>query len=871
VSRAWLGSVLLMGLCLSDRVQAESDADTDFEELLGRSAPSESAGPAVDDPVEVPVIHLESPPEATPANRPPQSPMLEEIVVTAEKRVSSLQDTPISIAALTAETLEIAGIEGLDDIGANVPSLQIDPFPTNNATLRFYIRGIGIIDPQITQDPAVGIYLDGVYIARSTGTALDVADLERIEVLRGPQGTLYGRNTTGGAVNLVTRRPDPSAFTVDQQVSFGNFGLLKSKSVVNTPLSDALAVKLAVMASRKDGFVGNTGPGGDFGDRQQLGARFDLRYDGWDDVLLDFSTDYSDSTQWNYMFQSVLTPESNKGPSEQIKREAQAHTVYSDRRLDSLATGVPLEAGGARILGHALTLSGDWEALQWKYIGAYRELTDETYTDLGGGAGSTDFRVDSGAYDGPAALLANGGPLPMEVDTLTQHQWSHELQLGSGFMDGRLNVIGGVFWFSEQGAEDWPLHHQFSAALNPDQTSDVAGPVFSALGPRLVSIVDLRNTIDNEAFAAFGQLSWIPDIWDQRLRMTFGFRHSEDRRAATKTKISTNYLEMQQDGVGVAVPITNPVNLPSNPLIDAVIGNVALLNVEQFDAVPARRKDRDNSMSLVAEWTASDDVNLYGKYVEAYKGGGFNTRDPQVDGSTRPAPDGNVYGFGFTQGFAPEYVRAFELGAKSEFWNRRLRVNGDVFQTQYEDMQINFLIPGTISDTKVANAGEARMSGVEVDATLAATRSVILTASYAYLDARITRVTDRITGENVADEFQFSSAPRHSVSASADWVIWTDAWGSVSAHGAYSYVGARAGGTKSGAPVGLPAYQLFNLRVMARDLRIAGVSGFGVAVWAKNLLGEDYEISAIDNLPQADRAVIWGEPRSFGLDLSYRY
>ena len=137
---------------------------------------------------------------------------LEEIVVTAQRRASSLQDTPISIEAFGAEKLEMRGIGGLEDLGANVPSMVVEPHPLSNTTLRITIRGVGITDSQVTQDPAVGIYIDGVYLARSVGLALDLADIERMEVLRGPQGVLYGRNSTGGAVNIITRRPSTEGF-----------------------------------------------------------------------------------------------------------------------------------------------------------------------------------------------------------------------------------------------------------------------------------------------------------------------------------------------------------------------------------------------------------------------------------------------------------------------------------------------------------------------------------------------------------------------------------------------------------------------------------------------------------------------------------
>jgi iron complex outermembrane recepter protein len=172
---------------------------------------------------------------------------LEQVVVTAQRKKESLQQTPVSVIALNSDKLQQRGILGMADLQGNVPNLTIEPFPTNQATLRVFIRGIGIFgigifDAQITQDPGVGVYQDGVYIARSTGLALDLADLERIEVLRGPQGTLYGRNTIGGAVNLVTKRPTTSAFSMQHQLSYGSRDTLNLKSSVNVPLTSDLAV-----------------------------------------------------------------------------------------------------------------------------------------------------------------------------------------------------------------------------------------------------------------------------------------------------------------------------------------------------------------------------------------------------------------------------------------------------------------------------------------------------------------------------------------------------------------------------------------------------------------------------------------------------
>src|ERR1044071_1862667 len=162
---------------------------------------------------------------------------LEQVVVTAQRKKESLQTAPVSVVALNSDKLQQRGIFGMADLQGNVPNLTLEPFPTNQATLRLFIRGIGIFDAQITQDPGVGVYQDGVYIARSTGLALDLADLERIEVLRGPQGTLYGRNTIGGAINLITARPTTSAFSMRHQIVYGSRQTPHPTNSLNPPIT----------------------------------------------------------------------------------------------------------------------------------------------------------------------------------------------------------------------------------------------------------------------------------------------------------------------------------------------------------------------------------------------------------------------------------------------------------------------------------------------------------------------------------------------------------------------------------------------------------------------------------------------------------
>ena len=794
---------------------------------------------------------------------------LEEVIVTAQKKAESLQDTPISLTAFSEDRLEVEGISSLGDIGSKVPSLTIEPFPINNATLRIFIRGIGISDAQITQDPPVGIYVDGVYIARSTGTALDVADLQRIEILRGPQGTLYGRNTTGGAINLVTKKPTTEGIEFKQKFTAGNRNLFTSKSTLNLPLSDTIAVKLAAMRTMQDGHIENTGPGGDFGDRDVEGYRVDLRWDITDSLAMDFAYDKSDFDYYNTQYQHVRPRTPIPGSQADLVSGGQKAS-YSDSRQKRVGTVMPFEPSTTDIEGFAFTLTKDFENTQVKYIGAYRELFDKSYADLGGGvplepgesphgdnSESKDiFRLDSNEYCGAAAeaVMGAGQCLPLVYPKVNQEQYSHELQISGDLFESRVNYIVGAYYFHEEATEDnGPLHHQLSGPINID--IPVIGGLLSST--RAVNMLSQVYDIENEAAAVFGQFTWTPNILDDRLHLTFGARRSEDKRSTVKFQIDRTYAETPVGPIDVSFAQCG--------------GDITNGTCRDFDNIPASQDFSNDSFSFVAEYDLTDDINIYAKRVEAYKSGGFNTRDPQQDGNQGPATDGNDYGFGYADGFDAEYVTSYELGIKSELMDRRLRINADVFFSEYEDMQLNFILAGTVADTKVTNAGEAEMFGFEADVTFLATENLLMMLNYAYLDTEVTKATD-INGNDASDQFVFFSAPEHSFTASADYTLLQADWGRTSLNVSVNYMDERNGGSRAEnvKNTQLRQYELVNARLSLTDVPFAG-GRLAAGLWAKNLLDEEYELTAVDNLPQADRSVIWGEPRTYGIDIFYEY
>ena len=828
-----------------------------------------SAEPATAEQRSLDTIAVDTTDEAPPQSGSVQ---LDEITVTAQRRVESLQATPVSVSAFNAQKLEARGIENILDLGSHVPGLQIEPFPINIATLRIFIRGIGTLDAQFTQDPAIGIYLDGVYLGRMAGLSFDVADLERIEVLRGPQGTLFGRNTVGGAINLITRKPSTSGFDMSHKVSIGDREYMSGRTMVNIPILDNLAAKLVVLSSTKKGYVENIGPGGDFGDREDLAARADLRWEPLDWLTADYAYDYTDITHYQYMYQAILTPETNHGQAETFKRYGQSQTVYSSGRLDQMSSGTGMEPSTVRIDGHALNLSGQFGDFELKYTGSRRGVRDSAYADLSGGLdltggqGNPDYRLDSSYYDGPATNRPEvGGPVPLTWLRNWQNQTSHELQILGDAWDDQLKFIAGVFLFEEDGFDDrcgkgaWDCAHK--------QTHQFHTFLQEGVPERVTNLVLVyRTDIHNESRAYFGQATWTPafDVLKRKLHLTLGYRHTVDDRAAVKNYDSRIYQE-------------DMTNMTSNDITDAAgtcqdpTQSTGVSGNDVFTDVRVARSFSNDSYAAILAYEVTPDVNAYAKRVQAYKSGGFDTRDPQRDGDTQSS-DCTTYGIGFRTGFRPELVDSNEVGVKSEWLNRSLRVNASLFDMDYHDRQISALLQGAIQDTKTRNVGRSRIRGLELETTWAAAPGLIASAEYEFLDAKTLEVFD-INGNNVADNYQPYSAPEHSYSGSIDWMVAELGWGALHSYVNYNHVDRRNGQTlpNRAGLTALSAYSVLSARVGLESMPFWGRGRLDTALWIRNALDEEYEYSAIDNLPQADRSVIWAEPRTFGADLIYRW
>jgi iron complex outermembrane receptor protein len=464
------------------------------------------------------------------AAEPGRAAQIEEIVVTAQKRQDNLQNVPVAVSAYGEELLEDFRIENIGDFALQVPSLRITPFLGDKATLGLFIRAVGNNDPQQpTRDPAVGVYLDGIYVARSNGLTHEIADVERIEILRGPQGALYGRNTTGGAINIVTRPPSDD-FGFKQTFSVGNDQYFRSLTSVDTGALGDLRLRISYLDESKDGWVENTGNGPDFNEDDKQGAMLVASWKPSGSLSVDYVFDWSNIGGTPNYFQLEPTPV-----------ERLTHTV---RDIDTDT----FQESDYDISGHGLTLTWNLnDALTLKSLTGYRELESDTYQDFG-----TTLT--------PFVYAAR--------NQLDHEQVSEELQLLGSALDGRLDYIGGVYYFREEATE---------------HATD-----------RFVGIFDqLRKVeVENSSKSVFAQAAYSPAGAD-RWTFTLGGRYTWDEREATRQR---------GDSFGTPYPLEN--------------GSV---DSDYFDP------------TVIVDYRWSDAVSAYAKFTTAHRAAGFSTRSLTFD------------------------------------------------------------------------------------------------------------------------------------------------------------------------------------------------------------------------------------------------
>ena len=662
--------------------------------------------------------------------------VLEEVVVTARRREEGLQSAPIAVSAYTEESLDYRGVTRLDEIARFVPNLTLENNPSfggasNSAAI--YLRGVGQKEFLPTSEPGVGLYVDGVYIARSVGAILDIVDVAQLEVLRGPQGTLFGRNTIGGAISITTVKPDPTGeFEATLSALAGTDDRLNLKGSVHVPISETFAARVSLASFEQDGFVDRT-DGIDLGDDDTLAGRVAFAWRPSDRVAVDFSMeasrdrengpplqllgiDFTDLSQLNGVVAAPPPP------------LAFIHNVTAA----AVAPGVPCAVTDAA--GNGITFNPDSpNCFDNRFVGADddNEGTAPAFSesDLFASSLTVDafltenltLKSITGWRDLDAQFARDGDHSPAPIaaffDDLTQQQFSQEFQLiGS---HERWNWIVGAYYFNEDGDNENILNFTVSNFLSGGE-------------------------YDNEAMALFAQAT--VDLTD-RLHLTVGGRYTDEEKSFLPDQvIFQNFFA----GISQVVPPDNPLAALDAPFLQA--GEPILPMIESTI-------DVDEFTPLVnLSFDINDNLMVYGSYSEGFKSGGFTQRvfPPIVAGFTAPpgTPDIDLI-----PTFEPEFVEVLEFGLKASLLDGLMRLNAAVFTTDYEDLQVqvfNSVAPVT------ENIGEASIDGAELELQVAPGEGWLVEASFAYLDAQYDEIDTGIT--LIGEDFEFERVPEFAAS-----------------------------------------------------------------------------------------------------------
>lgn len=632
---------------------------------------------------------------------------LSDIVVTARKTSENLQDVPVAVTAFSGEELVQKGVVDIADLGKISPGFQTREGNGNASALAMTIRGQVQTDTIVTLDPSVGVYVDDYYIARATGVNGDLVDIANIQVLKGPQGTLFGRNTTGGAVLITTANPDLYEFSGLAKASYGRFDDYSLTGIVNVPIvSDTIALRVAAKYRNRDGYLTDGGYGNNVGglegqkynDRDTLTGRAKLLIQPTENFAMLFSAEYF-RAKGNYSANNIryVYPTGRLATAIGSAQGIQDLMDYSNSDPDNVSQNVlPYIDTETQTYTGTATLDTDFG--QVKFIGGYRRVTSINQQDLDG----SPYPVH-GTYN--------------DVDT---DQYSGELQVTGSTADAKLDFAAGLTYFHEGGYD-----RNFSAG---------------SLDMPFASILD--GEIDNDSMGVYSQLTY---HFTDRFRFTGGLRYSVDDKGIVINNGfgPLSYLNTP-DRLGCLYPVVSPN--PAGPPAPCY----------------ASRQDSFSGWSYTAgvDFDLADDVLVYLKSSKGFRSGGQNLRAIRSPG----APDPFIP-------FRPEIAYSHEGGIKSQFLDRRLRLNVAGYYTLVKDLQRSVILPSNTTppatSTAVQNAGRARVYGVEAELLAEPVDGLTLGATGTLTRAKYLEYVDP-TGADLSDS-RFENVPRHTFTLSAGY------------------------------------------------------------------------------------------------------
>lgn len=790
---------------------------------------------------------------------------LGEIVVTATKRETNLQETPISMTVMSTEALKDRHVQSLYDLADGaVPSLRVATFEARQSALTIGIRGIVPLDAnQPAREQGVGIYVDGVYMGRQHGLNAALFDVERVEVLKGPQGTLFGRNTEGGALSIVSKAPTGEwGGRVDAGI--GNYGSRTGDIHLDLPKVAGFSVKLDGVIQHQDATTKNPLEGqAGWNYYNRKGFRAAVRWQPTSTITNDFSYDVAKDA--NTPFYSQLLNVNPNGCAAGTQASQPACTlpgtnyssltgtvrpplpgvvVNGDTRMKTADIGVPQQPSIDKT--HGFTNNLKWEVspeIELRSITAWR------------GVDATQWDNSGGAHRPPVVNLTSSctqaGPCQFSrysLADLRQRQFSQELQAVGTV--GSIDYVVGGFYFNEHVSDDAATPNSNGVYLN-----SAGQPVYTILNSCTGSggfgsevgcrSIDRASEVWSKSYAAYGQLTWNAT---EALHVTVGGRYTHD----------------EKKGV---LHYSRNVNYDTNP-------PAASVGYKPLDAT----WNRFNPMATIA-YDVNDDLHVYAKYATGYRAGGASSRTSNY------------------QAFNPEDVKSYEVGLKSDFWDHRARFNlagyiMDRKDSQVDISSIQFVGSSSFNNLVTINApGTTKIRGIEADLTLNPVEGLTLNASYAYTYTKIPPVLITASDSagrstSVYQNFYIVFTPRNAASGSIDYALpiaGGDTKLKFHMDGNYSQATQAFDqfATKNDASL------IFNGRISLADIDVGYGRNLTLSVWGRNLFDEQYVFrrDPSNSLPGAPTSNVttggignilgdygnFNAPRTFGVDASIKF
>lgn len=824
---------------------------------------------------------------AAPAMAQDSSFTIEELVVTAEKREQSLQDVPVAVTAYTSERRDLLGVATVEDLARVSPSIAY----TNND--RLSIRGFGRLTNAIGTDPSVALYSDGIFSNSMADSSTPSLFIERTEILRGPQGTLYGRNSIGGALNIISKRPSDE-FEGEVRGSLGNYGAWRTDVLVRGPITEGLRFLVGGSVERRDkGYIENTGPGGDTGGVKRYLLEAQVEADLGEDITarLRWSKfDWDDSYGVGNVFESVVSPYdtvsvTGLGNAALYYNPTNGFTGTNPSIRDPYKISMDQTMEGKLSNHNRLQFDLNWDLgfATLKYLAGYQAYVYNTNGDEDRSNRQGLFSINAATPFG-AYTATNVSPNERFFYQEKQKWWSNEINLSSN-SDGPLNWIVGLYQYYQNYGQPQGLRVLGDPSVqNPLSLATGGAAPANPNG----NFLFVDGSLEVNSFAAFGQVDYkFAENWT----LTAGLRWTKDEKRGTDSaryvSRSNTTTTLLRQAAGIPLPVAQGIALDFTTFV--VCGGATLASCTAQPQYANLRENPNGGLirdlaadydawtgTLALQWQPDGDTNAYARYSRGYKSGGW-----LASSGLTPFPYA-----------APEYVDNYEIGLKKTFGGR-FQLNSAIFYAEYKGFQAPLTVilnPTTGSTgTQFLNL-DARNYGLEIEAQWMPIENLSLFGSYSYINAEITegccfvdtndptatRAGAKPVGGTATARTQTLVGNRlpmtaeNKLNVGANYTFEFEP-GTLTLGATYTYTDDMQTTIFSQSNYTAPANENIDLRALWKD---AG-DRFTVIGYVKNVTDEvAYQSSSSTSLTAAGtfrRTVKLNFPRTYGVEFQYRF